>query len=316
MDWWLPYEQDPEGCSWRRRVRRLPCHLRSSSGFSDRPNSFLVLHQWYARQHQVNSTIVCWRHNCILWCNQPPNTPRWFEQAWAVGESVGHGVSSLKMWAYLFHKKKRPSENSYKLHNIEIPRTNCTKYLGVYVDSKLTWHEHIAKITSKANATLAFIRRNVLTTSEDIRSTAYKQLVRPVLEYASCAWDTLTQTVETKLQAVQRRAARFICGIRRSDRKPSTTGLLSKLDLQPLDDRRKCRRLQVFRTYHFNAPHIINEHVSRSTHHSSRRHAQQYFIPSTNTLHYRRFFFVRTTKDWNCLLPGCPLLTAPAPNPG
>ena len=92
--------------------------------------------------------------------------------------------------------------------------------------------------------------------------------------------------------------------------------LFAELDLQPLDDRRKCRRLQVFRTYHFNAPHIINEHVSRSTHHSSRRHAQQYFIPSTNTLHYRRFFFVRTAKDWNCLLPGCPLLTAPAPNPG
>ena len=215
-----------------------------------------------------------------------------------------------------FTRKKQPSDNSYKLHNIEIPRTNCTKYLGVYVDSKLTWQEHIAKITSKANATLAFIRRNVLTTSEEIRSTAYKQLVRPVLEYASCAWDTLTQTVETKLQAVQRRAARFICGIRHSDRRTSTTGLLSKLDLQPLDDRRKCRRLQVFRTYHFNAPHIINEHVPRSTHHSSRRHAQQYFIPSTNTLHYRRFFFVRTAKDWNCLLPGCPLLIAPAPNPG
>ena len=79
----------------------------------------------------------------------------------------------------------------------------CVEYLGVTVDSKLRWHKHISNITAKANSTLGFIRRNVLTTSEEIKSLAFKQLVRPVLEYASSAWDSLTQTQETSLEAVQ-----------------------------------------------------------------------------------------------------------------
>lgn len=65
-------------------------------------------------------------------------------------------------------------------------------------------------IFHKANSTLGFIRSNVLTVSQDVKSSAYKQLVRPIMEYSSGAWDSISNTAAKCLEAVQRRAARVI----------------------------------------------------------------------------------------------------------
>ena len=73
-------------------------------------------------------------------------------------------------------------------------------------------------MTAKGNSSLGFIRRNVLTTSQIVRNTKYKQHVSPVLEYASASWYAVSATAAGRLEAVQRRAARLVCGIRRTDR--------------------------------------------------------------------------------------------------
>ena len=210
-----------------------------------------------------------------------------------------------------FSRRKSPSQQHLTLHNLEIPKADDVKYLGVTVDSKLRWHKHLSNIAAKGNSTLGFIRRNVTTTSEEVKSLAYKQLVRPVLEYASSAWDSLTQTQETSLEAVQRRAARLVCGIRRTDRKTSVSGLVQRLGWEKLDERRKSRRLQLFRQMHFSESNIITQHIQKASHHSSRKHCQQYFLPHVRTQHHQRSFFMKTAKDWNALPLSSPLLVAP-----
>ena len=144
----------------------------------------------------------------------------------------------MKCQHMTFSRKRNPDTQSIRLHDTEIPRASTVKYLGVTLDPKIIWNTHIDNITNKANSTLGFIRRNVLTTSQSVKETAYKQLVRPVLEYASVAWDSITDTLASRLESVQRRAARLICGIRKTDRKTSTTGLLQQLNLPPLSQRR------------------------------------------------------------------------------
>ena len=95
-----------------------------------------------------------------------------------------------------FSRKRHPAHNAYSLHNIEIPKAEHVKYLGVTLDQKLTWKNHAESIINKSNSALGFIRRNVIATSTQVKSTAYKQLVRPVLEYASGAWNSLIMTQE------------------------------------------------------------------------------------------------------------------------
>ena len=118
------------------------------------------------------------------------------------------------------------------------------------LDPKLTWKDHINNITNKGNSALGFICRNITTNSTEIKCTAYKQIVRPVLEYASGSWDSLTKTQEEELEAVQRRAARLIYNIKRSDYKTRTTNLLPELQLDKLSDRRSHPRLTLLAHAH------------------------------------------------------------------
>ena len=74
----------------------------------------------------------------------------------------------------------------------------------------LNWNYHINEITNKANRTLGFVKRNVKTRNEAVKELAYKTLVRPQVEYASSVWNPHTRQNISKIEMVQRRAARWV----------------------------------------------------------------------------------------------------------
>ena len=143
-----------------------------------------------------------------------------------------------------------------------------------------------------------------LPTLPHLRAKAYTTLVRPILEYSSTVWDgSLTQTQATKLEAVQRRAARTVHNIPRTDHHTSTSQLINKLNWETLDSRREWRRLGLFRAIHFGEVATdMTEYIQIHPHSSStRRHDQQYFIPHCNTDIHKKSFFISTAKLWNNL---------------
>ena len=81
--------------------------------------------------------------------------------------------------------------------NIQIRQFNSSRnaihtYLGVDIKKDLKWNDHIDCISSKGNWNLGFIKRNHSSCTEDIKSMAYKTLVRPTIEYCSAVWDPWT----------------------------------------------------------------------------------------------------------------------------
>ena len=50
-------------------------------------------------------------------------------------------------------------------------------YLGVIITKTLNWKEQVSNVKNKANKTLGFIKRNLHTCPEEIKSRAYISLV-------------------------------------------------------------------------------------------------------------------------------------------
>ena len=91
-----------------------------------------------------------------------------------------------------------------------ISRVSSATYLGISISDNLSWNNHCDIICKKANSTLGLLRRILSGCTPEVKSTAYLTLVRPKLEYASCAWNPHTQCNIDKIEMVQRRAVRFV----------------------------------------------------------------------------------------------------------
>ena len=82
---------------------------------------------------------------------------------------------------------KTPIETKYFLHDTctMLDSVSSAKYLGVTISNDLSGSTHIDDITKSANQTLGFLKRNIRVQNKNLKSVAYKTLVRPQLKYAS-----------------------------------------------------------------------------------------------------------------------------------
>ena len=96
------------------------------------------------------------------------------------------------------------------MQNTNIQDVQQAKYLGVKINNKLSWSDHIKITSNEANSAVGFLRRNFSQCPIRTKSTLYLSLVRSILEYATTVWAPYHHTDIYQLEAVQRRATRFV----------------------------------------------------------------------------------------------------------
>ena len=110
-----------------------------------------------------------------------------------------------------FSRKKDPILFDYYINNIKLQRVEIVKDLGIWLDSKLKFKEHLNKVTLKANRRWYNIVRN----TKDFKNPntfkiLYTSLVRSVMSYGSVIWKPLTKNSMQRLEKIQHKALRKI----------------------------------------------------------------------------------------------------------
>ena len=168
-------------------------------------------------------------------------------------------------------------------------------YLGVTITESLSWKTHIKKTANKATEVLQFLWRNLKQCSESVKEKAYLTLSRPLLEYASAAWDPSYRCDIDVLEMVQRRASRFVKNV--FSRQASVTALLETLGWPSLERRRQCSRLlNLYKARTQRSGLQVPPHVKISP-----RDDTKYIQTRCKTNIYSHSFFPRTIKEWNAL---------------
>ena len=257
-----------------------------------------------------NSTVRLFADDCVLY--KSITSP---EDSVKLQEDLYHLQEWEQQWMMKFHplkcqvlritNKRNPLQSSYTIDDHVLEKVESAKYLGVHIDSKLTFNAHINNIIKKVNSTRAFLGRNFSNWSRRIKEATYTTFVRPTVEYASPVWDPHTGKNIKRLEQVQRNCARYVTGDFK--RESSVTAMIQNLQWQSLQCRRLLSRLHMM--YHIRNDLVdINweQHLTQaSTTTTTRGHSSRFQLRRCNTDTYLQSFFPRTAKDWN-LLPTDP----------
>lgn len=92
------------------------------------------------------------------------------------------------------------------INNVNLQTASSVKFLGVFIDSKLTWHDHISHLCSQVAKSVGIIGRLKYIPPKNVLRAIYLTLVYPRLSYCSLAWSGTSNTSLNKLTVLQKRA--------------------------------------------------------------------------------------------------------------
>ena len=187
-------------------------------------------------------------------------------------------LNTAKSFAMLIGTRQRlcAQKVNLVLDDRSIELVSTTKYLGVKIDSHLSWEQHIDFIVSKARSKLFAIRR-MMPLPQHVTQTLY--LVQPLLDYCCCLDVRYTCKLIDKLETVQKLAARIILGAPRTTR---TDELYKTLNWSTLEQRRKYHiAIHVFKVLKGLSPPYLQNTFKLSEHKTSccLRNSHRIYIP-------------------------------------
>ena len=140
-----------------------------------------------------------------------------------------------KCSAMRISRARKTCATNYSLKGHALQNEDSTKYLGVELQSSLSWNRHIDQTVKKANSMLGFLRRNLRISNERTKTSAYRSMVKLLLEYCSTVWSPYNQEDIMKIEMVQHRAARYVTN--RYHKTSNVTSMLEHLEWETLEAR-------------------------------------------------------------------------------
>ena len=111
----------------------------------------------------------------------------------------------------VFTNNIRTHAVSLNIDGNTISETTETKFLGVILDNKLSWHAHVKHISNKISKSAAILRilRDIFPLN--ILKTLYLTLVFPYFNYCNLVWGSAYTNTLYPLVILQKKCIRLIC---------------------------------------------------------------------------------------------------------
>jgi hypothetical protein len=113
----------------------------------------------------------------------------------------------------LFHCKNVNVDVTIKINNIEIERVYVATFLGVIIDAKFTWVDHIKMVQSKISKSCAILYKLKYVLNQRAMYILYCTLILPYINYCCEVWGNTCQSRLTRLIMIQKKAIRNVGNI-------------------------------------------------------------------------------------------------------
>ena len=231
---------------------------------------------------------------------------------------LNNDLQKIQQWAYqwkmifnpdpskqaqevIFSRKNaKPFHPNLIFNQSNVIRTSSQKHLGLILDEKLNFKEHIKILIEKSSKGISVIRKLRYQISRHSLVTLYKSFIRSILEYADVIYDQPSNdSFSDKIESIQYNAALAITGAIRGTSKDK---LYKELGLEYLSSRRWLKRLCLFhKIYHNKSPEYLYRLIPQP--HNLFNLRNQHLIPQIfcRTNLFSDSFFPTAIKEFNKL---------------
>ena len=173
-----------------------------------------------------------------------------------------------------------------------LSRVSSFKYLGLYIDENLTWHEHTTSVLQRVLSRVHCLY-HLNPILKDLLGKLYSIFALPILDYCDVVW---TPSSTTHFKRLKRLHARF------SNLCPTTC---SSVSITLTEQRRYHAATQVYRALHILSPLYLHDsfHYAVKITSCSRRNVHRLFVPKVRTTIAKNSFYFHGTQIWNSLDP-------------
>ena len=181
-----------------------------------------------------------------------------------------------------------------------ISTVDHAKSLGLIIDNRLSWSNHVNDLGKKVTSAIGALRRIRPLISQSTAVLIYNSLIQPHFDYCSLVWDGFSDQLNDKLQKLQNRAARVIL---KANYGTSWSLLLDILKWDKLVIRRKMHKaLMMFKSMNEQAPaYLQNLFHKRSTDYDLRNSFHKLTLHRPRTNYLKRSFSYSGALLWNSL---------------
>ena len=110
----------------------------------------------------------------------------------------------------IFSRKKYVIKHAVKIDDVCLERVECTTFLGVKMDEKLSWKKHIEYVNNKVNKCIGIFYRLKHAFTKKWLVSLYNALVLPQLNYCNIIWASVCPSVLNRLYITQKRALKLV----------------------------------------------------------------------------------------------------------
>ena len=193
-------------------------------------------------------------------------------------------------------KKKTQSHPAIRFNNIQVERTSYQKHLGLLLDEKLNFKQHVDSAILKINKGISVIKKLRHSLPQKSLLTIYKAFLQPLVDYGDIIYDQpQNESFCEKIESVQYRAALAITGAIQGT---SRDKLYHESGLESLKSRRWYKRLScMFKIMKREAPNYVINLIPRckQTIRTRNNHIPNYHC---RTDCFKYSFFPSTLNDW------------------
>ena len=219
-------------------------------------------------------------------------------RTWLIENSLTLNVN--KTYYIVFTRRKVPNDLRITIGPHVLDRQKNGKFLGVTLDEKLTFKEHIKCINSKISKTSGILFRLKHSFPLNVLRSLYLALIYPYLNYCLLAWGSAKMTTLQPIIILQKRLVRLLSG---SDFNAHSSPLFKSLNLLKVCDLYKLQcQTFMFKTMIANMyPDFQNRILSIQKSHNYNTRNTLLNTPYCRTNTSQQMLLYQAIDKWNSL---------------